>query len=291
MIRSGPRDLLSDVPGLRVGHAIDETIRTGTTVVLPDAPVLMSGDVRGGGPGTRETDTLDPVGHIEEFHGVVFSGGSVFGLDAASGVVDWLSARGVGLDRGTRPLPLVPTAILFDLRNGGDKDWGDVSPYRRLGREACEAATADFATGPVGAGFGAVAGDVPGGVGSASVATDGYIVSGLVVVNSFGVVATPGDALAPVPMPKVPRAGENTTLALVATDLALTKTRAKRVAMMAHDGLARSIRPVHTPFDGDTVFVMSTGTREIEGVPSLVIAELGTLAADVVALSIRRAVG
>ena len=142
MIRPGPRDLLSDVPGLRVGHAIDETIRTGTTVVLPDAPVLMSGDVRGGGPGTRETDTLDPVGHIEEFHGVVFSGGSVFGLDAASGVVDWLSARGVGLDRGTRPLPLVPTAILFDLRNGGDKDWGDVSPYRRLGREACEAATA-----------------------------------------------------------------------------------------------------------------------------------------------------
>jgi len=290
MVGPGPRDLLTDVAGFRVGHAIDERIRTGTTVVLPDAPVLMSGDVRGGGPGTRETDLLDPVGHIEEFHGVVLSGGSVFGLDAASGVVDWLSARGIGLDRGPRRLPIVPAAILFDLRNGGDKDWGDVSPYRRLAVMACESAVEDFATGPEGAGFGAIAGDRPGGVGSASAVTDTFTVAALVAVNSFGVVTSPEDAPAPVPMPKIPRPGENTTLAVVVTDLALSKPQAKRVAMMGHDGLARTIRPIHTPFDGDTVFVMSTRTRPMEGEPSVAIATLGTLAADVVATSVRRAV-
>jgi L-aminopeptidase/D-esterase-like protein len=291
VIRPGPRDLLSDVAGLRVGHASDETIRTGTTVILPDAPVIMSVDVRGGGPGTRETDALDPLGHIEEFHGLVFSGGSVFGLDAASGVVDWLSARGVGLDRGTRPIPLVPAAILFDLRNGGDKDWGEVSPYRRLAVEACESVATEYANGRVGAGYGAVAGDRFGGVGSASAVTDDYTVAALVAVNSFGVVTEampngPSD----VPMPKVPAAGENTTLVAVATDLDLTKPQAKRLSTMAHDGLARMIRPVHTPFDGDTVFVLATRRRPMPEDASLELARAGTLAADVVARAVTRAV-
>ena len=289
-VRPGPMDLLTDVAGLRVGHAVDETIRTGTTVVLPDAPVVMAADVRGGGPGTRETDLLDPARPIAEFHGVVLSGGSVFGLDAASGVVDWLSARGVGLERGPRRVPLVPAAVLFDLKNGGDKQWGDVSPYRQLGIRACESAREEFEVGRVGAGFGAWAGDVPGGVGSASATTDEWTIAALVAVNSFGVVTTPPDGPAPVPMPKLALSGENTTLVVVATDLALTKAEAKRIAMMAHDGMARAIRPIHTPFDGDTVFVMSTGRAPLGDEPSITLAVAGTLAADCVAAGIRRAV-
>jgi L-aminopeptidase/D-esterase-like protein len=250
----------------------------------------MAADVRGGGPGTRETDLLDPSRPIAEFHGLVLSGGSVFGLDAASGVVDWLSARGVGLERGPRRLPVVPAAILFDLRNGGDKDWGDVSPYRRLGIEACDAATEEFATGRVGAGFGAMAGDVPGGIGSASATVGDGTVAALVAVNSFGVVTTPPDGPAAVPMPKMALPGENTTLVVAATDFALTKAEALRVAMMAHDGLARTIRPIHTPFDGDTVFALSTGRVPLGVEPSVALAEAGTLAADCVAAAVRRAV-
>lgn len=300
------QDCFTDVPGLKVGHAHDTAARTGVTVILPDAPVTMAADVRGGGPGTRETDALAPHTLVERFHGLVLSGGSAFGLGAADAVTAWLSERGVGLPVGARPVPVVPAAILFDLANGGDKNWGMNPPYRRLALQACEAATTACPHGPVGAGFGAKAGSRPGGIGSASIRCErtGWTVSALIAVNSFGEVY-PGEppVNAPVALPKAPIAGTNTTIGAVATNAPLTKAQAQKLAQMAQDGLARAIRPIHTPFDGDTLFALATGdagqaretgqAREIgqAGIPPLDLAVLGTLAADCTARAIRRAVG
>ncbi len=318
MIRVGPRNLISDVAGLRVGNAEDAGLRSGTTVVLAEGPMTAAVDVRGGGPGTRETDALDPSCLVEAVDAVVLSGGSAFGLDAAGGVMSWLKARGRGFKVGETVVPIVPAAILFDLQNGGDKDWGETPPYRELGLRAAEAAAENFALGNAGAGLGAVAGALKGGLGSASFVFEGaggapLTVGALAVANPFGAVTMPGTKTfwawaleqdgelggqAPPPAslkgPQLDYAGAgtlaaNTTLAVVATDAALSKAQAGRIAIMAHDGFARAIRPVHTPFDGDTVFVLSTGARPLAD-PLADVAKLGMLAADCTARAIARGV-
>lgn len=312
MIRPGARNLITDVPGLKVGNAGDESRLTGVTVVLPDRPAVAAVDVRGGGPGTRETDALDPAGLIERADAVVLSGGSVFGLDAASGVVPWLAAQGRGFAVGDIRVPIVPAAILFDLRNGGDKAWGDTPPYRDLARAACETAGSDFALGNAGAGIGAAAGALKGGLGSASaIDGEGLVVGALAAANPAGSVVMPGQSTMwawaleqdgelggqtppdrPVglepDLPEEMQPGANTTLAVVAVGARLTGAQARRVAIMAQDGIARAVRPAHTPYDGDAVFVLSTGGGHPPG-PAMV-ARIGAIAADCVARAIARGV-
>ena len=251
----GPFGSLGDVPGIRVGHASEDVVKTGVTVVLPESPVCMSVDVRGGGPGTRDTDACSPDNFLEEFHGLVLSGGSVFGLAAADAVTAALSEQGIGLPIGPRPVPVVPAAILYDLANGGDKAWNDTPPYAELAKQALAGASSVPATGAVGAGAGAIAGDTPGGIGMASLQTDdGGIVAALVAVNSFGIVGAAEGMPGEFDLPKTGFQGTNTSIGVVATNLDFTKAELRRLAIMAQDGLARSIRPIHTPFDGDTIF-------------------------------------
>ncbi len=318
MIRVGPRNLISDVAGVLVGNAEDAGLRSGTTVVLAEAPMTAAVDVRGGGPGTRQTEALDPGCLVEAVEAVVLSGGSAFGLDAAGGVMTWLKARGRGFEVGEAVVPIVPAAILFDLLNGGDKDWGETPPYRDLGLRAAEAAAADFALGNAGAGLGAVAGGLKGGLGSASFVFEGadgapLTLGALAVANPFGSVTMPesdtfwawaleqdgelgrqAPPTASLAARQLDYAGAgtlaaNTTLAVVATDAALSKAQAGRIAIMAQDGFARAVRPVHTPFDGDTVFVLSTGARPLAD-PLGDVAKLGMLAADCTARAIARGV-
>jgi len=301
--KPGPTDSLIDVADIHVGHASDHQIRTGTTVIVPDTPVAMGVDVRGGGPGTRDTEALNPSCLVESVHGLVLSGGSVFGLAAADAVTQQLSADGIGLPLGPCAVPVVPSAILFDLRNGGDKNWGDSQPYHRLGREALLAARTDnkatqARSGAIGAGTGATAGAIEGGLGTASFTLDqangpALVVSALVAVNSFGPLtdAAGGAAITPgdIHTPKMGLIGANTTLAAVATNAALDKAGCQRVAIMAHDGLARAIRPLHTPFDGDTVFAMATGAIHPDmPLPSL-LTLVGTLAADALMVATKKA--
>jgi L-aminopeptidase/D-esterase-like protein len=317
----GPRNLITDVAGLRVGHAEDPAVRTGTTVIVPDVAAVVAVDVGGGGPATRETDATQPWNLVHAFDAVVLSGGSVYGLAAADGVVAWLGARhrGYGLAQtpGTPVSPVVPAAALYDLANGGRKDWGLEPPYRRLGLAAMDTLSDTFALGTAGAGYGAKAGGLKGGLGSASiVTTDGITVGALVAVNSAGSVvgadgktfwAAPfeiGDEFgglgaaglkgAPDDWPRrgapAPSARKNTTLAVVATDVGLTSDEARRVAMMAQDGMGRAIRPSHSPFDGDIVFAMSTGKREAAEPRAFTVARIGALAADTLARAIARAV-
>lgn len=317
--RPGPRNLITDVTGLRVGNAQDQGARSGVTVVLPDGPVVMAVDQRGGAPGTRETDALNPANFLQEFHAVALSGGSVFGLGAADGVVAALSARGTGLRMATSPrsIPVVPSAILYDLGNGGDKDWGDDPPYRRLGIEALNNVGADFALGNAGAGLGAACGRLKGGLGSASVTVDGIEVGALVAVNAIGSATLPGSAafwawplewegefggvrpspqdLVRPPALDLPVEGKlalagHTTIAVVATNVTLDKAQATRFAIMAQDGLARALRPAHTPFDGDTVFAISTGRMALAEPAPLAISRLGHLAADCLARATARGV-
>lgn len=316
----GPRNLITDVPGLKVGQAHDGTARTGVTVILPDDRAVAACDVRGGGPGTRETDALAAENLVEAIDAVVLSGGSVYGLAAADGVTAWLGAQGRGYGlvsaAGVPRSPVVPAAILYDLANGGDRGWGEDPPYRRLGREAVVSAGLDFGIGTMGAGYGAMAGGLKGGTGSASiVSADGITVGALVCVNSFGSVIAPGGRsfwAAPYEiggefgglgsaglaayaddwgLAKVdPKSRMNTTIACVATDVALTPAQARRVAIMAQDGLARAIRPVHAPFDGDVVFALSTARRPLGEAPDYVVTRIGALAADVLARAVARGV-
>ncbi len=295
--RPGAVNALTDVRGLRVGHAqrTGGGRLTGTTVVLaPEGGAVTAVDVRGGGPGTRETDALDPRTLVPRIEAVVLTGGSAFGLDAVSGVVDWLEEQGRGFRVGGpgRVVPVVPAAVLFDLGRGGD--WR-ARPDRELGREAVEAAAArpegaPVAQGCVGAGTGAVAGGLKGGVGSAStVLESGTTVAALAAVNCAGSVVDPDTGAlwgvraawagefgldgGPLPAEVVERARRrlagavegpfNTTLAVVATDAALSRAQAQKLAGTAHDGLARAVRPVHLLSDGDTVFAMATGTRPL----------------------------
>jgi L-aminopeptidase/D-esterase-like protein len=323
--RPGPRNLITDVPGLTVGHATDEAVRSGVTALLCPEGWIGAVDVRGGGPGIRESDVLRPENNFTRAHAITLSGGSVFGLGAADGVVAVLSAAGHGLRRAPDlpAIPIVPGAVLHDLGNGGDKAWGLDPPYRALGMAAVAAAGEEFALGSVGAGRGAMAGVHKGGLGSASLDLgDGLIVGVLVAVNPVGSVYMPdgetfwawpfeidGEFGGHAPDPSVRavdpvpddsklaalgrfHAGANTTLAVVATTAALTTAEATRVAMMAQDGLARAIRPAHTPFDGDVVFALSSGAVEIGEGPmrSLTIARLGSAAADTLARAIARGV-
>lgn len=322
MAGPGARNLITDIDGLFVGQAEDAGVRTGVTVIVPESPCLGAVVVAGGGPGTRETDLLGPArlvsGHIDA---ICLSGGSAFGLAAADGVMAGLKARGRGFALMARPgvpaTPIVPAAILYDLANGGDKDWGETAPYAALGRAAYEAAGTGFSLGRAGAGYGARAGLAPGGTGSASYVTrDGLTVGAVAAVNSFGSVRVPGsDAFWAWPYEiggefggARPEAGhvfdpedwgaakanpsprENTTLACIATDVALSHDEAQRVAQMALAGMARAIRPVFAPTDGDVIFLLSTGRRESDVPRPMLVARLGELAAGTLARAIARGV-
>lgn len=332
MPRPGKRNLITDVPGLSVGHAADEEAGTGVTALVCDKAFVAAADVRGGGPGTRETEALAPENLTGAADGFILSGGSVYGLAAADGAVSALAALGRGLriaDNGPT-IPIVPAAVLHDLGNPGNKNWGDAPPYRALGGAAVAAAAADFALGSVGAGRGAYAGRKKGGVGSASLDLGGGLVIGaLVAVNSVGAAVMPdddtfyawpyeidgefgggrpaGDFDLSEPFAELSRlgadgrlrAGANTTLAIVATSADLTTAEAKRVAMMAHDGLARAIRPAHCPFDGDIVFATATAAHSLpstqDGVArsvarSVALSRIGAGAADCLARAIARGV-
>lgn len=285
----GPRNLITDVAGLRVGNAADHTIKSGTTVLVGDRPFRASVDVMGGSPGSRETDLLSPDKMVDRVDAIVLSGGSAFGLDAASGVTDGLRAEGRGFQVGPVTVPIVPGAILFDLINGGDKGWND-NPYRELGRRALEAAAEDFSLGTAGCGVGATTAGLKGGLGSASlVLPSGFTVAALVGANPTGSVIAGDDGhfwagafeigdefggLGPCPRPVPLEAAartkreymtemSNTTIAIVATDADLGKAQLKRLSVAAQDGMARAISPSHSPVDGDIVFSVSTGNRPI----------------------------
>jgi D-aminopeptidase len=307
------RNLLTDIPGIRVGHAEDLSAATGVTAIVFDAPVVAAADVRGGGPGTRETDLLDPSRTVAAVDAIVLSGGSAFGLDAASGVQAFLREAGRGYAVGVARVPIVPGAILFDLLNGGGKDWGRYPPYRELAYAAAGRAGADFQLGSVGAGCGATTVNFKGGIGSASAVTDaGFAVAALAAVNAAGSAvigdgpwfwaapyeqngefgghglpaAMPPQALA-VRTKGAPR--QSTTLVVAATDALLSKGQAKHLAIMAHDGLARAIYPVHTPLDGDIVFAAATGQRPLVN-PAFDLTAIGAATANVVARAVARAV-
>jgi L-aminopeptidase/D-esterase-like protein len=307
------RNLITDIPGLRVGHAGDARLGSGTTAVIFDAPVVASVDVRGGGPGTRETALLDPAQTVEGIDAIVLSGGSAFGLDAASGVQAYLREQGRGFAvRGAR-VPIVPGAILFDLLSGGDKDWGRYPPYREFGYEAAKSAGGDAALGSVGAGLGATTVNLKGGIGQASAQTrDGLLVGALVAVNAAGSV-TVGDGaqfwaapfeqnnefggrgwpstFSPDALALRSKGGprQATTLAIIATDAKLSKAQCKRLAVMAHTGMPRAIYPVHTPLDGDIVFAAALGEKPLPD-PLFSLSELGMLAANVLTRAIARGV-
>ncbi|MBE7185321.1 MAG: P1 family peptidase [Methylobacterium mesophilicum] len=285
--RPGPRNLITDVAGLRVGNAKVQTLKSGVTVVLCDDASPAGVQILGGAPGTRETDLLEPHNSVPGVNAIVLSGGSAFGLDAASGVQAALREDGVGFVVGEFRVPIVPAAILFDLANGGDKDWGRHSPYRELGYEAARNASADFALGTEGAGTGASVCGLKGGLGSASVLLDsGITVAALAATNAVGSVtvgdgphfwAAPfevGDEFGGIGLPAKlapdavalrtkfrPQTSPlaNTTIAVIATDAVLDKAGAKRLAIAAHDGFARAIWPAHTVADGDLVFGLATG--------------------------------
>jgi L-aminopeptidase/D-esterase-like protein len=310
---SAARNLITDVAGVRVGHADDIKLASGVTVVVFDQPAVAAADLRGGGPGTRESALLDPAMTVERIDAIALSGGSAFGLDAASGAQALLREQGRGFAVRTVRVPIVPAAILFDLLNGGDKDWGRYPPYRELGYRAAAGAAADFALGSAGTGLGATTVDLKGGTGSASATTPGGLTVGaLALVNAAGSTVIGGGPHfwagayerggefggRGLPASVSPQAlsfrakgqpGESTTLVVVATDATLSKPQTRRLAVMAQDGLARALRPVHTPLDGDIVFAAATGARPLAD-PIFGLAELGGLAADVVARAIARGV-
>lgn len=323
-MRRGELNLITDVPGLTVGHATDERSQSGVTTLFGARPLAAGVDVRGGAPGVRETDALAPDALVGQVHAIVLAGGSVFGLGAADGVAAELSHAGIGLRllAHTRAIPIVPAAVLHDLGGDGDKSWRE-PPYRRLGAESVRAAGRNFALGRVGAGRGARAGRVAGGIGSASLDLgDGFVVGALVAVNSIGSVyyadgRTPhawpyeidgefGGIRPERPPPLVDpappesrladfarlEAGTSTVIGIVATSAALTGVECRRLAVMAHDGIARAVRPSHTPFDGDTIFAVAGGTAAIDAgaLRAALVARLGSAAADCMARAIARGV-
>ncbi|OYU20066.1 MAG: peptidase T4 [Rhodobacteraceae bacterium PARR1] len=309
-MQPGAKNLITDVAGLRVGHAQDARLRSGVTVLTADHPLSAAVNIMGGAPGTQETDLLAPDRLVQQVDALVLSGGSAFGLEACSGVMDGLRAVGRGFPVGPMRVPIVPGAILFDLLNGGDKDW-TANPYPALGLSALQAAAPEFALGSAGAGYGAMTGRWKGGLGSASaVLASGVTVGALVAVNALGSVtmgdgpefwAAPfeiGDEYGglglgrsdpteePIPMK---RRGEATTIAIVATDAALSQAECQRMATAAQDGMARAIVPAHTPLDGDLVFAVSTGARPLAD-PVAGSFAIGHAAACCLARAIARAV-
>ena len=306
------KNLLTDVPGLKVGNVEDARLASGTTAIVFDAPAVAGLAVPGGSPALRDTGLLEPEMTVARVDAFVLSGGSVFGLDAPGGAIAWLHAQGRGFAVGAARAPIVPGAALFDLDNGGDKGWGRRSPYFDLGWAAAEAAGLDFALGSVGAGCGATTCDLKGGLGSASaISSKGYVVGALVAVNAAGKAtrgasprfwatafergaefgglgegALPEDAFV-FALKSDDRV--NTTLAVVATDAPLDKAQATRLATMATAGFALALRPAHAPSDGDVVFAAATARSALT--PNLRdLAEIGTLAAECLARAIARGV-
>lgn len=304
------RGAITDVAGIEVGHFTDTRRPTGCTVVIAREGAVAGVDVRGAAPGTRETDLLAPTNLIERVHGILLAGGSAWGLDAATGVMRWLEEQGVGFPVGPLRLPIVPGAVLFDLMLGD----AAIRPDAAAGYRACELASATApAQGNVGAGTGAVVGKIfgieramKGGIGTASVTVEGITVGALVACNALGDVLDPDTAqvvagartrngkslldsrraLLRGEAPKPLLAGTNTSIGVIATDAVITKAQASRLATMAHDGLARSINPVHTMSDGDTLFALGTGRAG----RSLGMMVLGTMAAEATAMAVLRAV-
>lgn len=306
----GTHNSITDINGLRVGNASDARIKTGTTVLLPETPLTASVHVMGGAPGTRETDLLAPDKTVEKVHALVLSGGSAFGLDAASGVMDALAKNGTGFAVGHAIVPIVPAAILFDLANGGDKDWKE-NPYRNLGLDAYHNAHTDMELGSVGAGTGATAGALKGGLGTASlILPNGITVAALVACNALGNTCTPsghfyaspfeiedefgGHDFGPSPSIEVTFSTkladmENTTIAIVATDADLSKAQCHRIAVAAHDGMARAIVPSHTPMDGDLIFAASTNEKPLSD-PALDVLAIGHAASLCLSRAIARGI-
>jgi L-aminopeptidase/D-esterase-like protein len=307
------------VSGFKIGHAQDETLLSGVTAIIPDQPATAAVHVMGGAPGTRETDLLSPEQLVQEVDAIVLSGGSAFGLDAASGVQAWLREHNRGFPVGDFRIPIVPSAILYDLGNGGDKNWGRYPPYRELAYEAANNLTTDPKLGSVGAGTGATISGARGGFGLASQQLqNGIVVSAIAACNAVGSVfvgetnhywAAPfeknnefGGRGLPHPIPEdadvirtkgadddEAESKKNTTLSVVMTNARLTQAECQRMAINAHDGFARAIYPVHTPSDGDIVFVMSSNQLDYSasGIKPL---ELYTTAANTVARAIARGV-
>ena len=325
MPQPGALNLITDVPGVLVGNATADKAATGVTALRCERAFVSAVDSRGGAPGTRETDVLSPENLVGRADAFILTGGSVFGLAAADGAAAALSQKGVGLSlSGKGPaIPIVSAAVLHDLANDGDKDWGATPPYHVLGAEAVNAAAAQFDLGATGAGRGAMAGGVKGGLGSASLVLDtGVVVGALVAANPVGSVYMPdgerfyawpwelngefGGKTPPLqrdvsdPFPPYSRLGagtkpgENTTIAIVATSADLTNVEAKRLAMMAHDGIARAVRPAHTPLDGDVVFAAASAAHPLDNdnpfARAAAVAAIGAAAGDCLARAIARAV-
>ena len=314
------KNLITDIDGLLVGNASDDKLKSGTTTLVCDRPMVASYAVLGGAPGTRDTDLLHPDQTVESIDAITLSGGSAFGLDAAGGVQGWLKQQGRGFAVGPVSVPIVPAAILFDLANGGDKNWGKQSPYWELGWRSAEAAGDRFALGSHGAGAGALIAGLKGGLGSASMRTaDGIIIGALVAVNAlgqatmgdspnfwaapfehnaeFGGLGLPSSIPANVALPKTKmdamreqsKPNTNTTIGIIATDARLTKAAARRLAIMAHDGFARALWPSHTPMDGDLIFALSSGEKSLPEDDRAFI-ELGAMAAATMARAIARGI-
>ena len=301
---------ITDVAGLKVGHFTDTRRPTGCTVIIAEAGAVGGVDVRGAAPGTRETDLLNPVNMVEKVHAVMLAGGSAFGLEAATGVMRYLEERKIGFDVGVAHVPIVPAAILFDLGVGD----ASIRPDAAAGYQACKSATAKPPQeGNVGAGAGATVGKLygakramKGGIGSASLTVAGVTVGAIVAVNAVGDVLDPATgrilagartpdgkhlldtraAILAGDLPNSMRPGTATTIGVVATDATLTKAQAQKIAGMAHDGLARTINPIHTMMDGDTIFALGTGTS---GKPGNVML-LGVMAAEAMAIAVQRAI-
>lgn len=324
-MKTGPRNSLTDVDGLSVGNATCEKTQSGVTAIRCAEAFVCAVDIRGGAPATRETDVLDTNNLVGRADAIILAGGSVFGLAAGDGAANTLSQANIGLRLAEKSpaIPIVPAAALHDLGNDGDKGWGDAPPYRDLGSAACAAAALDFSLGRVGAGRGAMAGSVAGGLGSASVKLGDATVAAIAAVNPVGSVFWPDgkhfyagpweiedefgglggmsgrdDGGAFPPYSRLtnasPDSRDSTILAVVATDADLTGAEAKRIAMMAQDGIARAIRPAHTIFDGDIVFAISTGTSQTaidtKRPRPLCVAEIGAAAADCLTRAIARGV-
>ena len=307
-------NLITDVQGISVGNKENYELNSGVTVVIPDHPCIAAVDIRGGGSGVRDTELLGLDGTVERVDAIVLSGGSAFGLDAAGGVMAYLKEIGRGLPVGANRVPIVPQAILFDLENGSNKSWIGQPPYWNLGFEAARSTREKFSLGNIGAGLGARAGGLKGGLGSSSyfIKELNITVGALVAVNSAGSVLFPGTrtfyawdselnnefgGLYPskdvnkekVEVPKYSNSYQNTTLAIIATDAQLTKAETRRLSIIAQDGLGRAIRPAHTPLDGDTVFSIATGFEPLND-PIRDISLLGGYAANTLARAIARGV-
>ncbi len=302
--------------GFRIGHAHDENVKTGVTVILPDAPATCAVDVRGGGPGTRETAALQHGGLIDKVHAITLAGGSVYGLGAADAVTAWLGEKGIGYhayDNVPRS-PIVPSAILFDNANGGDKDWGLEPPFARLGLAACEAASAFSTEGKTGAGYGAKAGIYEGGMGIASETVNGGTVTAIIACNPIGSPYMPGTKCPwawpyeidnefggthppldykatnakDTKLARLSAAGQSTIIGAVMSDAALSQPDLKRLAIMAQDGLPMAVQPAHTPLDGDTIFALSIGEKAAPAPAELAL--LGAAAARATARAIMRGI-